>query len=373
MRAVLISLFFLTLFSVQAQLNISFDGQVSGFSSYHFNEDRSFLLGTRYIPELNVKYNLDSFSSIDLEASSNLSTFLLSDIDEVELSFDWTSYRFWTRYATKQWEIRLGLQKIEFGSAALLRPLQWFNRLDPRDPLQLTTGVNALLGRYYFKNNANIWVWGLYGNEDLKTYEITPSITTIPEYGFRVQLPVTKGEVGLTAHRRISDVASITNMLDYRSAENRVGLDGKWDVGVGLWFEVSHNWYDKVVGPFRHANFATLGMDYTFGLGNGLNVIGEFMFVQFSEEWIDDSKPTQLVAIMMAYPITLFDRISLVSTYNIVPNQGSFFINYEHQFKVFSGYLMLFYNPENSNVITQNGFDQNFSGPGARIMFVFNH
>ncbi|GAI27146.1 unnamed protein product, partial [marine sediment metagenome] len=51
----------------------------------------------------------------------------------------------------------------------------WFDRIDPRDPLQLTDGVYGLLLRQYFLNNANIWVWGLYGNDDLRGWEYLPS------------------------------------------------------------------------------------------------------------------------------------------------------------------------------------------------------
>ena len=65
-------------------------------------------------------------------------------------------YRIWVRYQIKNWEFRLGLQKIDFGSAQLLRPIQWFNQIDPRDPLGLTNGVNGLLVRRYFKNNSNL-------------------------------------------------------------------------------------------------------------------------------------------------------------------------------------------------------------------------
>ena len=64
-----------------------------------------------------------------------------------------------------------GLQKINFGSAVLLRPLMWFDSLDPRDPLQLTDGVYAVLLRYYFPNNANLWAWALYGNDSPKGWE----------------------------------------------------------------------------------------------------------------------------------------------------------------------------------------------------------
>ena len=86
--------------------------------------------------------------------------------------------------------VRGGLQKINFGSANLLRPLMWFDQIDPRDPLQLTDGVWGILGRYYFLNNANIWVWGLIGNDQRKGWEVIPSVKNKPEFGFRVQMPI---------------------------------------------------------------------------------------------------------------------------------------------------------------------------------------
>jgi len=107
-------------------------------------------------------------------------------------------YRFWARYSAKQVELRIGLQKINFGSASMLRPLMWFDQVDPRDPLMLTDGVWGILGRYYFLNNANIWLWGLYGNDNRKGWEIFNSQKTIPEFGGRLQIPVPKGESGFS-------------------------------------------------------------------------------------------------------------------------------------------------------------------------------
>ena len=49
----------------------------------------------------------------------------------------------WLRLSTSRFEARVGLQKINFGSATLFRPLMWFDSLDPRDPLQITDGVYA--------------------------------------------------------------------------------------------------------------------------------------------------------------------------------------------------------------------------------------
>ena len=82
----------------------------------------------------------------------------------------------------------------------------WFDRIDPRDPLQLTDGVWALLLRYFFLNNANIWLWGLYGNDDVKGWEFLPTVKDDIEFGGRIQVPVPLGELGLSYHHRRADV-----------------------------------------------------------------------------------------------------------------------------------------------------------------------
>jgi len=58
---------------------------------------------------------------------------------------DLKPYRAWIRFSSDQLELRIGLQKLNFGSASILRPLMWFDQMDPRDPLQLTDGLWAFL------------------------------------------------------------------------------------------------------------------------------------------------------------------------------------------------------------------------------------
>ena len=53
------------------------------------------------------------------------------------------------------------LPEISFGSASLSRPLMWFDRVDPLDPLQLTEGVWAVLGRAHLPGNITAWGWVL--------------------------------------------------------------------------------------------------------------------------------------------------------------------------------------------------------------------
>ena len=51
----------------------------------------------------------------------------------------------------------------------------------------------------------------------------------------------------------------------------------------------------------------------------------------------------------------------------------SFLINYEHSFSKFTGYVMAYYSPVMGQNIFSKRYTRNFSGPGIRLMAVFNH
>jgi hypothetical protein len=51
----------------------------------------------------------------------------------------------------------------------------------------------------------------------------------------------------------------------------------------------------------------------------------------------------------------------------------SFFINYEHQFKRLVGYVLAYYNPDTQSGIGSTQYENSFSGPGVRLMLVYNH
>jgi len=349
------------------QHDLTFDGQVSALASYGFSDEAGVFAALRYIPEVNYKFKIDSFSSLDFEASLNLNLFW----DAEEIFTTLSPYRLWARYSGKQYEIRAGIQKIEFGSASILRPLQWFNQIDPRDPLQLTNGVNALLGRYYFLNNANVWLWGLYGNEAARGFDPLESIPEIPEYGGRIQYPIPKGEVGLTYHHRTARYAPGILSVIEEIPENRIGLDGKWDVGVGLWFEAAQSWKGENIGLLTYQSSLNVGMDYTFGLGNGLGMILEHMLISLDEELFAFETPIHFTAATVAYPIGFFDNVNAVFFYSWNTGDPTFFLNYEHQFPKFSLYVMAYYNPETVVGVQQNDLVYSFAGPGVRLMGVY--
>ena len=360
---------------IVSQSKLEFDGQASFISSFSPQVEKEYFSGLRYIPKLSYKYQLDTFKRIDFEASANVNGLVnFHNFEEGISEANLNPYRFWIRYTGEQFEIRAGLQKIEFGSAMLLRPLQWFNQIDPRDPLQLTNGVYGVMGRYYFLNNANIWVWGLYGNEKTRGFDLVETNRTRPEFGGRLQYPVPKGELALSYHYRTADSREQIFLPPYELIpENRIGIDGKWDVGVGLWFEVAQIWKLEDLGSFTNQTIGNIGVDYTFGLGNGLNVISEHLFFRSDNDFFGTENTANISAITMNYPLGFFDNISSVMFYSWETEDFTFFLNYSHQFKHIYAYVMAYYNPETQIGIQRNELVYNFTGPGVRIMLVYNH
>jgi hypothetical protein len=264
----------------------------------------------------------------------NAST-LFHPFTKSEEQFDVSPYRAWVRYKNKQFEVRAGLQKVDFGVAMLLRPLQWFNQINPRDPLQLTNGVYAVLGRYYFLNNANIWLWGLYGNKLQRGFDVDPTAPKTLEYGGWFQHPVGKGELAIFYHHRTADPNRTAPALIFAGTvpENRFAIDGKWDVGVGLWFETSYIRKSEPVENITNQTLLNVGTDYTFGVGNGLGVTFEHLFFNLNEKAFVFNQNFNVSALNLNYPLSFYDRLSVVTSVTWEAKQTAFFVNYEHQFK----------------------------------------
>ena len=363
--------------SLGAQTKFQFDGQGSGIVNFSPDNTLDFFAGVRYIPDINYNLLLDSAKSRNLyfEGSVNISGSVgFHAFDTTQVTGDIQPYRIWVRYTGKRTEFRVGLQKIDFGSASILRTLQWFNQIDPRDPLQLTNGVYAGLGRYYFQNNANIWIWALYGNEKTRGFDAVKTYEQIPEFGGRVQYPVPKGEIAVSYHHREADSRELPGIPAYdQIPEDRIGIDGKWDVGIGLWFEGTHIRKSKMVDILTNQTLLNVGMDYTFGIGNGLNATAEHLILSYDKEPLQFKSPENISAVMASYPIALYDNLSLITNYNWPSKDISLFLNYQHQFKKITGYVMAYYNPATQQGIQKNELVQTFSGPGIRLMAVYNH
>ncbi len=373
---ILFTVFCLLISYCSAQTKFDFDGQASWLLNYSPQNNPSLFTGIRYLPKATLEIQQDSTQKFDFECSLNLNlSSFAQPFDSLTGNFELSPYRIWTRYSAKQFEVRVGLQKIDFGSATLLRPLQWFNQIDPRDPLQITNGVYGVLSRYYFLNNTNIWVWGLLGNKKPRGYDFVESNQWSPEVGTRIQLPVPKGELALSYHFRTADTRALQSGLpSYKKLpENRLGLDGKWDLGIGLWFEYTYLNRMEDLGPFTSSNILTIGTDYTFPLGSGLNVVGEHMIFTGGHGAFEVEFASHISAVMFNYPVGFFDRISLLWSHSWDNQSSTVFLNYQHQFKHITSYFMVYYNPKNTDVLPVGDQTNNFEGPGVRVILVYNH
>ncbi|MFZ0282524.1 MAG: hypothetical protein WAL29_12805 [Bacteroidales bacterium] len=359
-----------------AQDSLSFSGQLSSWLNYNHGNDLPLYLGGRYIPQLNYSFPLKNNSKIDFEASANINGNLgFRPFDSLRSEGQLKPYRLWARYSTKQLEIRAGLQKINFGSASLLRPLMWFDQVDPRDPLKLTDGVWGILGRYYFLNNANIWLWGLYGNKEPRGWEPAGTNNKFPEAGGRIQLPVPKGEVAVTFHHRIADTRNLGGLAPYypEVPENRIGFDIKLDLAVGFWVEGSWTNKNKDLGIFTNQEIINAGIDYTFGIGNGLYAIFEQLVAANDEKAFKFQYRTCFSLLSLSYPVGMFDNLSGIVYYDWENGKSYNFLNWQKQFNNITFYLMGYWNPEQFNIPAQGSGQNLFAGKGFQVMVVLNH
>jgi hypothetical protein len=360
----------------QQPVKLRFSGQLSSWINLTSGNELPLWSGGRYIPQVNLNKYLKNSHLFDAEFSANIyGTAGVRPFDSLNASGRIKPYRAWVRYSGDQFEFRVGLQKLNFGSASMLRPLMWFDQMDPRDPLQLTDGVWGGLARYYFLNNTNIWAWMLYGNGNPRGWDPIPSNAVIPEFGGRLQLPVARGEIGLTYHHRTADSRESIILVPAieKIPENKFGFDAKWDLTTGIWVEASYTRKEHDMGLMTNQLVANAGIDYTFGLGNGLYVACEQLLASYDRTPFA-FEATALFSVLTAnYGIGLSDRISTILYYDWKGGNVYSFLNWQRQYDNIVLYAMAYWNPERFELPTQTRGQNIFAGRGIQIMFVFNH
>ena len=355
-------------------LKIGLENQISSWFTLKFSNSLPNNLGARYIPTVSLRDSIKKDTKIDAELSVNtFGNLFFESVHYQNADIALKPYRLWIRYSTERMELRAGLQKINFGSASVLRPLMWFDRMDTRDPLQLTDGVYGLLGRYYFPKNYNLWLWALYGNKNPAGWDVVPSVKSFPEFGGRFQLPVPKGELGLAYHHRKADYSGFSWAGQSSFPENKAGIDFKIDLGIGIWgeFVLKHNHPENYVLP-EWENYLTLGMDYTFGIGNGLNMVAEYFRFEGTTGISEQKTEFGFSTICLRYPLGIMDNLTAMVFYNWDQKQWYRFISLQRQYDFWSFYLMGFWNPDQYDLFTIRSGSNLFAGSGIQLMAVLN-
>ena len=334
--------------------------------------------GLRYIPELSLKQKLNDDFNADMDLSLNTyatESFVKNQLPENDMELK--PYRASFRLASDVFEARVGLQKISFGTATLFRPLMWFDKIDPRDPLQLTDGVYGLLMRYYFLDNANIWLWGLYGNNETKGWETVPTQKKTIEYGGRLQMPFWNGEGGFSYHHREADLSNLpgipTDSGGYSVPENRFALDGKWDIGIGLWFEAAIIHEQTDIPGMKYQRLWTIGADYTFDIGNGLTVLTEYFRDEDPNNVFDSAVGIGFSGLSLNYSVGTLDRISAILYRDWTDQDWYRLLTLQRTYDNWIIYLIGFWNPNTIQLYQTPGSNSLFAGNGIQLMIVFNH
>ena len=355
-----------------------FKGQISGWTSQKLEKPWYSIFGVRYIPDFYFISKTDKKFKVDADISMNLfGTTTIRSFESFGEDGKMKPYRLWIRLSSNQFEARLGLQKINFGPARFIRPLMWFDQIDPRDPLQITDGVYALLLRYYTLNNTTFWLWGLYGNTRPKGWELLSTREKSPEFGGRIQFPVPVGEVGLSYHHRIQDTTD--SFLSYPAdtkhlfPENRIGIDGRWDLGIGLWFEGVLYQSNISIPELRYTKMATLGLDYTFKWGNGPGVTSEQLLFSNSVKAFDFNNSTFFSTVSLNYPLTLVWSATAIIYYDWNHKDFYRFLNLTLAYDKWSFYFMGFWNPEKFLIYRNTENNIVFTGKSIQFMAVFNY
>ncbi len=372
------AIFFFISPSIVLCWTFGYKGLLAGWGVGNFQKSSKPQLGLRYIPEFSLAFQLSESATLDGEFSAHaFGIALFEKIDNVQTDGDIKPYRLWLRFSLSQFEARIGLQKINFGSAALLRPLMWFDSLDPRDPLQLTDGVYGLLLRYYFVNNTNIWLWGLYGNEKTKGWETVPTQKDSVEYGGRLQIPLFTGELAAAYHHRRADFEKSSLFLlppgTHMAPEDRYALDGKWDIGIGFWFEgaLIHQQCELLPTPWQRA--LNIGIDYTLGIGNGLYLMGEHFNLARTQGAFGSGADIDFSAILFRYPLGLLDEITGILYYDWENKEFYRLISWQRTYDKWRFNVIGFWNPEDFLIYPTASGNNPFAGKGFQVTVIFNY
>jgi hypothetical protein len=359
-----------------AQANTEYTGQLSGWGKLANDNDIYGSFGFRYVPEF--YFLLPGMSDrFDMEISLYILTRYSSQSDEsINDDFNGKLYRTWIRYTSAQTDVRLGLQRINFGPARILRSLRWFDQLDPRDPLQFTKGVKGIRYKYDAINNANLWFWGLYGNDATKGIEVNPTRENKPEFGGRIQFPLGNGEIGITTHFREVDLIDFldeNNSGSQFSDEQRIGIDGIFDIGIGIWFESVLVHLTNDVDLPAWTNMMTVGSDYTFPIGNGITTTFEHLAVAVDDESFKFKDLTNTSSVLVSYPLNWLDQFTFMALYQWNIDMSYLYLSWQRTYNAWTIHVSVF-----GSIAQQEETELNISGAsldknGIQLMLIFNH
>ena len=317
-----------------------------------------------YIPTLSFERNLINNSVIDFEWAYKFGKVYSGDYSIGTLD---APYRIWFRYSSDRIEARLGLQKISFGPAMILRSLSWFDTIDIKDPTGQTDAVEAFRLRIFPNNSIGVWLWSINNDQDTLSF------------GGRTELSISAGELGFTYHTDQSTrPQSIGQSPAYISnAHQRIAFDYRYDGYIGFWLEAAGILSNSKsnIQPNRFTLF-TAGADYTIPIGPGLLVMAENMNIREFSTVTDSIHTHNYTAFMASLPVNMLIQLMFITQVDWDNNNVYNFLRSSITYDHFSLNLILSSSPKRSDYdITEEYLPRTVSGFGTGIQFmlIYNH
>ena len=365
------NIFFILLFLIEpntvSSQPVSVKGQLwaSGLTGNDPSADRSsFESQLGYIPTLSLLRDIDKNSFMDLEWGYRLERMYSGDslIYNAE-----KPYRLWARYSGERVEARIGLQKVSFGPAMILRTLAWFDTIDPKDPTGQTDGVESFRLRVFPTNSLAIWGWTMNSEQDTLSY------------GGRAEVSNGLGEWGLTYHWDPSKAPQLVGQFPVLigGPHQRAAIDYRFDGYLGFWFEgaafFGEDQHNVIMDRYL---LLTLGADHTIPIGPGLLIMSETMRIQgWSSNDTDNSEQTY-TAFMASLPINMLNQLMLITQVDWDNERIYNYLRWSITFDHLSFNFLLSINPKRDEYnISQEYLPKTVAGfgTGLQFMLIFNH
>lgn len=264
-RIILILLVFYRLDDAWA-FDYKFEERMLGGGQYYFNSPQGFDSYGRGVDlragVLGNAWKKDEWK-LDYEVTGEMTYLAGPNVQSgINKGYDADFFRAWFRVDNDQFKLRGGRQKILFGSGTLFRPLGFFDTRDVTAVLPETKGVDGVQSSWFFDETSFVEGWTIPAKKGSGVI-----------VGLRGERLISGWESGMVF--QYHPQTSQTEMPNFNLDLTQVGFHVKGERVVGLWNEsrldIQQNGSEK---PLRFDT--VLGMDYTFALGAGLHVLGEY-------------------------------------------------------------------------------------------------
>lgn len=291
------------------------------------NQDPDTAAKLLWQPELDWHVAFSDQIGIKLLASARSSVYPINPS-----SMNTQLYRIWSSVNLKGYNLSLGLQRLNFGTADLIRPLQWFDGLNPLDDREETEAVRAVVINLPLGQNGSLKGWGIYSSNRLKGNEIYPSQTQKIEPGGRLELPLGNLNSAISYHYRQALSGS-----DRELEEHRLGIDLRWDGLIGAWLESSSSTYlDTSSQEDEYQVSISLGSDYTIEWGNGIYLRQETGSNHIGNNLSELRNQNLGSALLLSYPLGLLDKIQALTYYDWNRGKTKLFVQYSRIYDFWS-------------------------------------